>query len=300
MMKINHITPYPQGEPTVSDKGAVIMEMVDQLPQNPDVIASIQLSSSANWAVQCLIQTLILIKDSIVVDFILRNARHPITTLCDMGQEGLISTNKTIGLATKKIASSGAGVYVWSVETKDACLQYIGSTHFQPYRFHTHVGKFLGKGELQGMYKYVREHQLHSSCTWNEVYSTLNFTREFMLAHPNVRLRPLELLALDKMTELVPRILERSLLSHPGRALGFNGNKGVAFYYNKRITKAKYFLVDRETKGIVSPPLYTERQVGYLLGLQKPYSIHQYVIKGKAKKSPVYNKKVQVKKFKTP
>ena len=215
---MNQITPYPPAETNGTDKGTVIRDLVDQLPQNPDVIASIQLSSSASRAADCLINTLILLKDSIVVDYILRNARHPITTLCDMGQEGLISTNKTIGLATKKIASNGAGVYVWiltrrprptgrtrAVETRDACLQYIGSTHYQPYRFHAHVGKFLGKGELQGMYKYVREHQLHSSCTWSEVYSTLNFplvrtlglaptgedTREFMLAHPNVRLRPL-------------------------------------------------------------------------------------------------------------
>jgi hypothetical protein len=98
-MKMNQIT-------------TVIRDLVDQLPQNPDVIASIQLSSSASRAADCLINTLILLKDSIVVDYILRNARHPITTLCDMGQEGLISTNKTIGLATKKIASNGAGVYV--------------------------------------------------------------------------------------------------------------------------------------------------------------------------------------------
>ena len=121
-----------------------------------------------------------------------------------------------------------------------------------------------------------------------------------MLAHPNVRLRPLELLALDKMTELVPRILERSLLSHPGRAPGFNSSNAVGFYYNKRIFKAKYLLIDKETKEIVSPPLYTQRQVGYLLGIQKPYSINKHVVKRKVKKSPVYNKKVQVKIIKTP
>jgi hypothetical protein len=33
-----------------------------------------------------------------------------------------------------------------------------------------------------------------------------------MLTHPNIRLRPLELLALNQITELLPRILEQSLL----------------------------------------------------------------------------------------
>lgn len=166
-----------------------IWDMVLRIDQNPDMIASVHLSSRATRAVLSLIRTLILIQDSVVVDYILANALHPITTLCKLGQEGLISTvltppgstgredqgDKTIGLLAKQIASHSAGVYVWTVEAKDTCLQYIGSTYHQPYRFHNHVSEFSGKGKLSGMYKYVCEHQLHSSCIWNEVYSTLNF-----------------------------------------------------------------------------------------------------------------------------
>jgi hypothetical protein len=97
---------------TIIQIKAAILDMVSQLEQNPDLIASVQLSDTANTAVSRLIQLLILIKDSMVVKFIIRNAFHPIVILCEMGEDGLISTTKTIGLATKKLATNGAGVYV--------------------------------------------------------------------------------------------------------------------------------------------------------------------------------------------
>jgi hypothetical protein len=115
-----------------------------------------------------------------------------------------------------------------------------------------------------------------------------------MLTHPYVRLSPLELLALNRMSELVPRILEKSLLSHPNRRKGFNKSNGVGFYFKTRAAKPKFMLVNRLTKEQVSPLLYTEKQVRYLLGVQKPSSVHQYVQKKYAKLSPVYNIKVKV------
>jgi hypothetical protein len=89
-----------------------------------------------------------------------------------------------------------------------------------------------------------------------------------MLAHPNVRLTPLELLALNKMTELLPRILEKSLLMN--NAFHFNSSKTVNFSFKKREEKPKYMLIDTTTKKQVSPPLYTYRQLSHLVSQQNP------------------------------
>jgi hypothetical protein len=109
-----------------------------------------------------------------------------------------------------------------------------------------------------------------------------------MLAHPNLRLTPLELLALNKVSELLPRILEQSLLR--GKAFSMNSRKTVHFSFNAPTPEPKYVLVDNKTKKRLSPPLYTYRQRSYLLSEQNTKRLESSHKKHWNLKSPVYNK----------
>jgi hypothetical protein len=120
-----------------------------------------------------------------------------------------------------------------------------------------------------------------------------------MLTHPNIRLRPLELLALNQITELLPRILEQSLLdlrNDKNNLVNFKFNKDetVHFKFKKKLSKPKYILVDSVTKEQVSQPLYTLRQVGFMLNVQKISTVRNYLRKKGVKISPVLGKKVKI------
>lgn len=120
-----------------------------------------------------------------------------------------------------------------------------------------------------------------------------------MLTHPNIRLRPLELLALNQITELLPRILEQSLLdlrNDENNLVNFKFNKEetVHFKFKKKLSKPKYILVDSVTKEPVSQPLYTLRQVGFMLNVQKISTVRNYLRKKGVKISPVLGKKVKI------
>lgn len=286
---------------------AIINGMARQLDKNPEIIASGPISERAEKAVQLLIILLRESENLEVLNFILRNAHYPIEVLCAWGEQGLIfkDPTNTLSLFSGREVPHSAGVYVWTVERIEIInalnnsfnLQYVGSTYYHPQRYYEHAKLLLRKqdfkGNSSGLYKYVRENSLQRLCKWNAAYKTFNFTREFMLAFPHLRLSPLDLLTLNSATELLPRILEQSLLSAGN--FGFNSKKKVDFSFKlSQSYRWQFVLVDPVTKEQISPPLCTKRQLGHLLNIQNSYDIQVRIEQGRSVYSPVYQKTVKI------
>lgn len=173
-------------------------------------------------------------KEGLVRTFILKNLDIPLKVSCTVGnkKKRLLSSSSTFQFNTDKRNnpySEEAGCYLFFLNS--TLDQYIGSSINIKTRFIGHRDSFSSSKKQKTLRLYrVAGGLKHFS--FGTIYLCPNFYNLFINAHPLYTLSTGEYNLLMALTQLMPRILEQSLLNAFNSEL--NGeNSTVLFSYNK-------------------------------------------------------------------
>lgn len=186
---------------------------------------------------------------SIVLEFIYSkvNVRLTATRFLEDGRLMVQDGYNWIDFSVKSVTeiSKDRGVYLWTA--KESSLQYVGSTINMLQRRSSQVHDLCGplcrsRGE---MLVWAKANGGLAALNWTPLYITFNYYFAFLAEHPNYSLTARELILLKAITELLPRILEVSLLSHLDlRRTKWNKQTSVSF---------SFLSINRKDKVTVSP-----------------------------------------------
>ena len=101
-----------------------------------------------------------------------------------------------------------AGVYIFEAPNGE---QYVGSCIDFYTRLNAHKNSFGQKTKGIKLYSYNYKYEEYK---WSPLYKTMNYYRKFIYLHPCYVLSKGEMDILFAITQLIPRILEQSLLLH--------------------------------------------------------------------------------------
>ncbi len=135
-------------------------------------------------------------------------------------------------LPSSSSSPSGTGVYAFTEIAptgQGLAKQTIGSALNFLTRLRTHFDGFLGSGKLTILHRYGMTVGGISAFTFGRVYVLPNYLSSFTNLHPGYTLTQGEYDILMAVSQLVPRILEQSLIYHLSPEL--NGKGFVLFRY---------------------------------------------------------------------
>ena len=101
-----------------------------------------------------------------------------------------------------------AGVYLFKAPDGE---EYLGSCMDFYARLNMHKDSFKRTKKKVKLYSYKYKFEEYK---WSPIYKTMNYYKKFIYQYPNYLLSKGELDILFAVTQLIPRILEQSLLSH--------------------------------------------------------------------------------------
>lgn len=157
---------------------------------------------------------------------------------------GLLQQPKCFGLSTStRGVTTHGGVYLWTAAQES--LQYVGSTINHKMRLTSHLSNMshaVDPLRLQLMHLWAADNGGLPSLVWGEIYRTLNYFQAFLQSNPDYIISFHEVMVLKALSELLPRILESSLINkyHPA----WNLQKTVNFHYLHK---------DRSVNWLVNP-----------------------------------------------
>lgn len=245
----------------------LILQMVAELNNLPLIYSSIELTSQANSAINSIVARL----DSLpsnhpVLQFIHCNA-HLAAEVMSYYKNGAVWPSSvpqlfypgyqpdTVSLSSPLVPprpsgprrgypfpgtsplhyeGKGTGVYIWSEITGQ--FQYVGSTINFVQRMTAQWQDFLTGSGTSAMYQWAcvngGVHELH----WYEAFKFFNFYLGYLQANPYCVLNVWELCLLKAVSELLPRIVEQSLLAQ--FHFKWNKQQTVQFYFTSLRSQA--------------------------------------------------------------
>lgn len=209
----------------------LILQMVSELNNLPLIYSSLELTSQANSAINSIVARL----DSLpsnhpVLQFIHCNA-HIAAEVMSYYKNGAVWPSSVPQLFypgyQPDTVSLSSGVYIWSEITGQ--FQYVGSTLNFVQRMTAQWQDFLTGSGTSAMYQWAcvngGVHELH----WYEAFKSFNFYLGYLQANPYCVLNVWELCLLKAVSELLPRIVEQSLLAQ--FHFKWNKQQTVQFYF---------------------------------------------------------------------
>lgn len=147
------------------------------------------------------------------------------------GHIGLLQPPKCFGQSTStRGVTTHGGVYLWTAAQEG--LQYVGSTINHKMRLGGHLSNMTHAVDplrLQLMHLWAADNGGLPSLVWGEIYRTFNYFQAFLQSDPYYIVSCHEVMVLKALSELLPRILESSLINkyHPA----WNQQTTVNFHY---------------------------------------------------------------------
>jgi hypothetical protein len=190
-----------------------------------------------------------------------------------------------------------AGVYLFKAPDGE---QYLGSCMDFYARLNIHKDSFKRTKKEVKLYSYKYKFEEYK---WSLIYKTMNYYRKFVYTHPNYVLSSGEMDILFAITQLIPRILEQSLISHFTFTL--NGErKLIIFSYNSWNIKNLYVpimgsKVSKQIQiimnGKIIRTVHSIRKLMDILGIKSRRTIAKYINHIKSIYSPNYKDYVNIK-----
>jgi len=149
--------------------------------------------------------------NNLVKEFIIENINNPIDIKGFVKNDNIVPNDLIIfknGIIPPYITKN-AGVYVFTEILNNK--QYIGSAINLYIRLHYHKDQFYNIRNQTKLHKTVNEGLI--SLTWGSIYETMNIFIIFIKKNPTYILTKGEIDILVHLTQLIPRILEQSLLT---------------------------------------------------------------------------------------
>lgn len=190
----------------------------------------------------------------------------------------------TSNLSYKKVNKTNldfylAGVYLFKAPDGK---QYLGSCMDFYARLMEHKARFKYKQEVSKLYSYKYKFEDYK---WGPIYKTINYYKKFVYIHPDYVLSSGEIDILYAITQLIPRVLEQSLLLHFTFALN-NESKLILFSYtswnsNNLFTpllenkRGKQVQIIINSKVIMT--VYSIRMLMEVLGIKSRETIVRYI-----------------------
>jgi hypothetical protein len=180
-----------------------------------------------------------------------------------------------------------AGVYLFKAPDGE---QYLGSCMDFYARLNMHKDSFRKRIKEVKLYSYKYKFEEYK---WSPVYKTMNYYKKFIYQHPNYLLSRGELDILFAVTQLIPRILEQSLISH--FIFTLNGErKLIMFSYTNWNIKNLYVpLIDKRAKEVqiimnnkIIRTVHSLRKLMDVLGIKSKRTITRYINHIKSVYSP--------------
>lgn len=255
----------------------MIMQMIADLQNRPDLLVAIQLTPHLKHGISCLISMLdSLPPNSPILQFIMSHPDALLSVKAHIvnGKLELLQQPKCFKVINLRGITTDGGVYLWSA-VQD-CLQYVGSTINQKMRVGGHISSIVHEtdlSKLQLMHKWAKAHGGVTSVQWGVIYQTFNYYQAYLQSFPLELLSYKEVIVLKAMTELLPRILELSIIL--GFSLAWNQQNYVNFQFINKPNPPAYwntnpvYIYDYYTGLPLRPPFPTRDLAINTLGLSE-------------------------------